>query len=406
MVGDTVGPGDYEPQLWRNKSAINFGKGSTRKDPASIPGGVGDIPGPGYYNVPGAFAAVGNDEGFYAEGSYLQQLKAAKNQPTAAFRSGSNREILPARVLKETNQGPGKYRLPSTIDKALKKKPDHLQCFSSSEEKFRDPRGRNANMGPDPGAYTPLTSTFDKDKLHILKKKRLASRSDWAMTVSFDSTAPRADFVDNKIAPPPGAYTPQDTLAHRVAKKRLGKSPWDAVYHKTNRLESKPEPEHRTNPAIMLDNKLLEPEGFKPLNEWKAMNSGLKEKPQFTLPFASNVARLPPPDDTLADGPGPGTYNTRPSWMLKNSTRYFPENKPLVKMKKDIAPGPGQYRPDPYGIAGSPDKRRNRKNIMVSTGQRLKEMLKEYERVGPGPGVYNVSKSLITPSHNVLLNPE
>ena len=30
-VGDTVGPGDYDPQLCRNKSAINFGKGSTRK---------------------------------------------------------------------------------------------------------------------------------------------------------------------------------------------------------------------------------------------------------------------------------------------------------------------------------------------------------------------------------------
>ena len=405
MPENMVGPGDYDPKLPSKTACINLGAGSSRPDPAAAKQGAGEIPGPGYYSVPGAFANVGTEDGFYAEGSYLNQLKKAKNMPTASFRSKSDRNtILPSRF-NTNNVGPGQYKVPSTFEYNNKKLLSaDLQCFSSSEERFRDPNGKN-NFGPSAQNYTPLTSSFDEAKLKILKRKRMASRSDWAMTVSFDSTAPRADFVDNKVVPPPGAYIPQDTLAHRVAKKKLGKSPWDAVYKRTSRLAEPDLPEHRRNPEIMLDNKLLESSGFKPLNEWKPLNNALKEKPKFSLPFASRVKRLPPPEDSLDQGPAPGTYDTRPSWELKRSIRFFPENKPRIKVRETIAPGPAQYQVDKYGIAGSPERRRNRKNVMVSTANRGEGMLNEYQKSLPGPGIYNVSKSLVTPSHNVYLNP-
>jgi len=398
---DTVGPGDYDPKLVRSKSAFDIGRGSARPDPAAAKRGAGDIPGPGYYNVPSAFGAP-NDDTFYAEGSYMVQLKYAKNLPTATFRSKSDRgnSLLPPRVLKEQRPGPGSYQVPGAFPQDAPKRED-LQCFSSSEQRFRDPQPRSQRIMVAPGAYTPQTSDFDNNKVGILKKKRMASRSDWAMAVSFDSTESRFIEKVGKSGPPPGAYMPKNTLADRVAKQRAMKSPWDSEQVRVSRLEPPELPAHRRDPNIMLDNKLLEPEGFKPINEWKPKNNGLTEKPKFTLPFASQVKRLEDPGDTLGDGPAPGTYNTLPSWKLKTGVKMIPDTIPVIKKKPGTSPGPGSYRPDKYGMAGSTNKRRNRMNVMIGTDIRFNS--KVYEKDGPGPGVYNVTKSLLVPSHNVML---
>jgi len=392
--GDTVGPGDYDPVLPRSKSAINFGRGSKRPDVAAAKAGAGDNPGPGYYNLPSTFGAA--EENFYTEGSYMLQLKAAKNIPSASFRSGTQREIIPARIAREQRPGPGAYAMPG-FGEDIKAKRADLQCFTSGEERFKSEQARSNIILVPPNRYNPLTSSFDISKLGILKQKRMAARSDWAMGVSFDTTEARFQSVaDKKIVPPPGAYVPKNTLADDVRRKTKGKSPWDAIFKQTNRLTAQPPPIHRTDPEIRLDNKAFEAQGFRPLNEWKPKNHGLTAKPKFSLPFASAVVRLDRPEDTLADGPGPGTYETQPDWNLKNSFRMFKDSEKKVKRVPDKSPGPGSYSVDKHGMAGPVNKRSNRKNVMVCTEMRFNP--KVYEKVGPGPGVYNTSKGMIMPS--------
>ena len=400
--GDTVGPGDYDPVIPRSKSAINFGRGAKRPDPAAARPGAADIPGPGYYNLGSDFGAA-DDGNVYSEGNYMLQLKHSKSQPSASFRSGTRRDsIIPARILKEKRPGPGAYHIPGAFANVASKRED-LQCFNSGEERFKSEQARSTIIMVPPTRYKPITSSFDQSKLAILKRKRMAARSTWAMGVSFESTEARFrnSTTEKKIVPPPGAYVPKDTLADDVRRKTKGKSPWDAVYKQTNRLTAKPPPIYRTDPEIMLDNKALEPEGFKPLNEWKPKNHGLTHKPKPSLPFASAVVRLARPEDTLAYGPGPGTYNTAPDWKLKNSFRMFEPTKMKVTKIPEKSPGPGSYVVDKYGLSGPPSKRKNRTNVMVSSGERFS--IKQYEKDGPGPAAYNVSKSMLVPSHNVML---
>ena len=79
----------------------------------------------------------------------------------------------------------------------------------------------------------------------------------------------------------------------------------------------------------------------------------------------------------------------------------FEPTKMKVTKIPEKSPGPGSYVVDKYGLSGPPSKRKNRTNVMVSSGERFS--IKQYEKDGPGPAAYNVSKSMLVPSHNVML---
>ena len=68
-----------------------------------------------------------------------------------------------------------------------------------------------------PGFYNVITSDFDLQRLHILKQKRMASRSGWAQNIAFTSTEKRFG-EDKRDIPPPGAYSPKIGIAENLPK--------------------------------------------------------------------------------------------------------------------------------------------------------------------------------------------
>jgi hypothetical protein len=82
------------------------------------------------------------------------------------------------------------------------------------------------SRAPSPGDCNCLNSDFDRNKLKILKKKRVAARSGWSQNVSFDSTEGR--FAGERVrseAPPPGAYEgTYNTISGAVSKWKQSKT--------------------------------------------------------------------------------------------------------------------------------------------------------------------------------------
>lgn len=131
--------------------------------------------------------------------------------------------------------------------------------------------------------------------------------------------------------------------------------------------------------------------------------------------FASKTNRFILNKQEISESPPPGTYNVAPSWnTAKGILPVAPSTTQSILKPLGISPGPGDYD---IAIETSVDraKRRNRKNILVSSSDRFQER-KEIERynfglgrkgTGPGPGDYNPrDSSILKPSHNALMNPE
>lgn len=136
--------------------------------------------------------------------------------------------------------------------------------------------------------------------------------------------------------------------------------------------------------------------------------------------FASKMDRFAINRHSIPESPPPGTYDTRPSWYTAKSVLPIapPKTESILKALP-VSPGPGEY-----DIAAETThdrmKRRNRKNILVSTSERFqtdKDIQKKYvydvgkKGSGPGPGDYDPNilvkgdcRSLVKPSYNALMN--
>jgi hypothetical protein len=413
LPGDTVGPSDYTPKIaFAEGPGAFFGRGATRKTGPEV-NENSSTPGPGYYSLPSSFNNY--EKSFFAEGNYLMRRDQARSKMDPSFRSESKRELLPRNVLKNPVPGPGVYTDPNSISATAQKlaaseraAPDK-QCFGASEKRFRPEQARsNQNMVP-PGAYTPLTSDFDVNKIKILKSNRMKARSDWGRSVSFTTSGARFRADKEGIGPSPGDYVPKTAISDdlRRSMKKRGKSV--PFYNTTERFKEEVIKPHASvagsgsqDELLRLDNKLLEQDSFAPFTELRFRN-GKNSKPLAkSFPFASSVQRIPGTKEQT--GPNPMAYDTNPRWDGP-VPHIKPSTKPKVKKQPDISPGPGIYVVDKYGLSAPPSKRRNPKNIMISTSRRAEgEMFKPKE--GPGPGIYNLSTSMITPSHNVMLSGE
>lgn len=123
----------------------------------------------------------------------------------------------------------------------------------------------------------------------------------------------------------------------------------------------------------------------------------LNMRPKFTVNFASKEPRIFEPK--LPDGPGPQAYDTTPSWQKPGVAKMTaPVGNPKIK-HEELRPGPGTYS-IPGAIA---PRKPNRRNIMISSSPRTGGD-KPVDQNQPGPGYYNLQKSLIRPSYNVYLS--
>lgn len=106
------------------------------ESPVRGSGPSSDIPGPGYYNIQEASSnPVG--EAFYDDGNYMLKLNESKKRQLSSFASGTQREApVPKDKLNPHLPGPGTYTIPSSF--GSKPKDSTVQCFSSSDLRFRD----------------------------------------------------------------------------------------------------------------------------------------------------------------------------------------------------------------------------------------------------------------------------
>ena len=113
--------------------------------------------------------------------------------------------------------------------------------------------------------------------------------------------------------------------------------------------------------------------------------------------FASKGERFPL--ESQDPGPLPGKYHVSMSWEAPGAVPMVPKHVPLVRKAPEETPGPGQY-PLPGSLSV---KQKSRKDIMYNTSPRS-SLIPYHQREMPGPGEYNLSKTLVKSSHNVYLS--
>lgn len=206
---DTVGPGEYNPNInikFNHTPNIDFAKYAMRSPTSRH---ADDLPpGPDKYDPPLLFPLNSGKE--VTKISFHKY--AEKNRQLSSFKSGTRREF-------PTGQpdvpGPNSYELPDQFE--VKERPVSMQFFTSKEERFRNPVPKAFRLKTCPGLYTPLTSDFDKQRLRILKEKRMQARSNWAQNVGFATTVKRFE-EETTSAPAVGTYHPKVSFIDNLQK--------------------------------------------------------------------------------------------------------------------------------------------------------------------------------------------
>jgi Sperm-tail PG-rich repeat len=130
--GDTVGPGDYDPDISavsRNKPRAVF-----PYSPRELSGVNKKLvtPGPGTYNQLSAFDLVTAQQSNY-KSDYVVRLNEVRARQSAVFESKASRDSLSEEINRKFAPGPQHYNIPSTLQPG---KPALKQFFSSSSRRF------------------------------------------------------------------------------------------------------------------------------------------------------------------------------------------------------------------------------------------------------------------------------
>ncbi len=436
VKADTVGPGDYNPKVdFKFKVTKGVKMSDTERNfHAGIARDRLTNPGPGYYNHASSFEDFAgiNGEGNAKNDYYVKLNNSMKRHALSSFESKTKREFIDEKAMANL-PGPGKYSLPGTnIAQNTEKKPQHLQCFSSSDIRFKESVPRSMRLATAPGSYNPLTSDFEMQKLKILKQKKMASRSGWVQNIAFSGTEKR--FMDvqepfnKEVGPTPASYDPKVTLIDELERNTNKFA--DTRVHGGFGVGAK---RFEENKVINQMGALVAPraeaayggqamdaggninigyEGVPSVanggggGQSSSLRKGKVNKPRFpTSTFVNKETRFYPVKD--APGPAPGSYDTTQKWdkakgvlpMSKHSTESLKKY-----LEPDTIPGPGDYN-----IALTYVKKvKNRKNVLVTTSSRFDSTAQtaaKEER--PTPMTYDphgpIYGSLIKPSHNILL---
>jgi Sperm-tail PG-rich repeat len=132
IKNDTVGPGDYDPDIsavTRNKPRPFF-PNSPREVSAVDKKHV--TPGPGTYNLMSSFDLVTAQQSNYRS-DYVVRLNEVRARQSAVFESKAIRDSLGDEIRRKIAPGPQQYNIPSTLQPG---KPAKKQFFSTSSERF------------------------------------------------------------------------------------------------------------------------------------------------------------------------------------------------------------------------------------------------------------------------------
>lgn len=406
---DTVGPMDYNPTYGlRSKKTTNFSKGSKRPDGLSKERLA--APGPGYYNTASSTFDDPTASSIYNDGSYTMKLNAARRQQSSSFESKTEREVVPRHILKEKRPAPGSYTLPSAI--SIKTKPAHLQNFGSSDARIKDAIPRSLRLNTAPGSYDPLTSDFDKNYRKTLKQNMLRAKSQWARSIAFNATGKKTAVFEpeNIVKTTDATYYPKTTIADHIAKENPN-GPFgsntkrmtfpDASYQDPDVVAEVFGDSEAGNATFGHNEGKRAEKGYNSTGARMVLNK-LIGATQPMSSFSYSKERFE--DKIIQQGPPPGSYNVAPNWSLKAGVKMKPDPSLTKKAKatQDDYPMPG---PGDYVLTSSfKPPRKNRKNIMISTGARIAPHMTSQT---PSPGTYDpipLYGNMITRSHNIMLS--
>jgi hypothetical protein len=237
-------------------------------------------------------------------------------------------------------------------------------------------------MAPAPGAYSVMSSDFDRNKLSIHRQRRM-HRGGSAGAMSFASTDPRFKAAPDDQGPGSLAQFPTD-MAYQLDRQRAaGSFARGAERFETSRPRRQLQPQPKD---------LFERAGAPPAR----LPAPVKLRPRYTHAFASRATRFKTPQVS----PGPGFYRLPEVWnRLTGAPSMAPACTPVVNKKAppEILPGPGAYE-----VSGSLFLGKGAWRQADSLG-RGPQRFKDQQADGPSPGQYDISGSLLKPSFNVLL---
>lgn len=386
---DSVGPGDYDVKpSEKTKVMANFAKGSERivgQRPSSNPG-------PGYYNYKSSFESLEDDA--EDDGNFYMKMAQAHKKRLSSFVSTTQRIPIEGKV-DPHEPGPASYNIPRT-GVEIKKKDVRIQCFDSTVTRFTDPMPKSQRIKTHPGSYKPLTSDFDKNRLNILRRKRITARSGWAQNISFACTEKRFFAPEPEtLGPAPGHYTVNDGIAD-LKQKNMRYKPFGSSLKRFT-YTGDHEPSYRTQEQEAAFHVYSDEPTSK-----KSLQPPKKSPVRPSRVFVSNEQRFNATKD-IQYTPAPGSYNVSYDWKKINGGGIVPMGERKCKSVVDLTPkmpGPGDYVIS-TSLHQSQQKTRNRTSGMGGTEKRFN---KERHDEGPPPGTYNVEQSLIKPSHNVYMS--
>lgn len=403
---DQIGPGQYNVagNLAHGKS-VNFGKGAKRQlDVAKY-----ESVAPGTYNIYSNFDLIsigktGRAVAVDKENEvYFKMFQDKTKLKSASFTSNVVREAFPDTSI---GPGPGNYALPTAIQlqKVYQEVPigGDAPRFQSFERAARD-------CGPSPWTYNPLTSDFDKDKIKILKDKKIRSRSGWAQNVSFATTTGRPWSQENTYTsdgPPPGAYDPKVNIADFIPKENKA-GPFGDNTERFKEYKSAAYPPSKDNViAAEIDREYNE---MNPASRVESPSSRFRNRKRgFSQSVFTQVPQINRTKDKPIDGPPPNIYNCAPSWDLGTAMMKPAVIDTISKFQRDLlqrkstekvqGPGPAAY------LLPSSVKLANPAKVGVSMGTAARDgPVDKFKAKLPAPGSYDVATRIGSKSFNIML---
>ena len=112
---------------------------------------------------------------------------------------------------------PTSYNLPSTLK--IQEKPDHVQCFGTSSNRFKE--AANAS-GPSPGSYGKPISDFERRAMEARKMK--LRQPAHKQPTPFGTSSQRFKRKGNGVGASPGSYEFNDTMVKELEKKLVSRN--------------------------------------------------------------------------------------------------------------------------------------------------------------------------------------
>jgi hypothetical protein len=242
-----------------------------------------------------------------------------------------------------------------------------------------------------------MTSDFDKNRVKILRRKRMTARSGWAQNISFQATEERFFKPEPEPpGPPPGHYQLKDGVGDMKFKDDARSGPFGSSLKRFTFTGDHP-PSYRTQEQeafhVYADEpkvvKSMEPRRYAPV------------KPSRV--FVSNEQRFNATKD-IQFTPAPGSYDVSYKWKVNGILPMTQHHSKSVMPTETKTPGPGDYQ-----VGRSLDYHDDKQRIVnknSSMGGTEKRFIPERQSTAPPPGTYNPKGGMIRPTHNVYLSAE